>query len=119
MVFNLILIIPLGHVGLALATAISANVNAFLLWRGLFKSKIYFPSRGWFGFSLRVLVSVSAMAAMLLFFMSPLEDWNSWTAVKRIYELLILMGLGIVVYFTALWFTGFRKPDLQMKNTTL
>jgi putative peptidoglycan lipid II flippase len=116
LVFNLILIIPFGHIGLALATALAANVNAFLLWRGLFRAKIYVPSSGWLGFSLRVLVSVCAMAAALLFSMSPLEDWGSWTVFKRIYELLFLMTLGTVVYCAVLWCTGFRKPHLQMKN---
>jgi putative peptidoglycan lipid II flippase len=116
LVFNLMLIIPFGHVGLALATALSANVNAYLLWRGLFKTKIYIPSRGWLGFSLRILVSITAMAVALFFAMSPLEDWGSWAIFKRIYELLFLITLGTVVYCGALWCSGFRKADLQIEK---
>lgn len=37
MVFNLILIFPLAHAGLALATSLSAWLNGYLLWRGLRK----------------------------------------------------------------------------------
>lgn len=116
LVFNLMLIMPFGHVGLALATALAANVNAYLLWRGLFKTKIYIPSRGWLGFSLRILVSITAMAVALFFAMSSLEDWGSWAIFKRIYELLFLITLGTVVYCGVLWCSGFRKADLQMEK---
>ncbi|MDG2301941.1 MAG: murein biosynthesis integral membrane protein MurJ [Gammaproteobacteria bacterium] len=114
LVFNLMLIIPFGHVGLALATALAANANAYLLWRGLFKNKIYIPSRGWLGFSLRILVSITVMAVALFFAMSPIDDWGSWTIFKRIYELLFLITLGTVVYCGMLWCSGLRKADLQM-----
>ncbi|HAU14322.1 MAG TPA: murein biosynthesis integral membrane protein MurJ, partial [Gammaproteobacteria bacterium] len=41
MVFNLALIVPLAHVGLALATSLSALLNAFLLWLGLRREGVY------------------------------------------------------------------------------
>ena len=47
MVLNLILIWPLAHAGLALATSLSALLNAGLLFWGLKKSGIYTASRGW------------------------------------------------------------------------
>ena len=45
MVFNLVLIVPLQHAGLALATSLSAYLNAFLLWRSL--RTVYQPNVGW------------------------------------------------------------------------
>lgn len=54
MVFNLILIFPLAHVGLALATSLSAGVNTYLLARGLYKEGVYMPMPGWFKYLLQL-----------------------------------------------------------------
>src|SRR5690606_22215910 len=43
MVFNLMLVWHLRHVGLALATAMSAWLNAALLYRGLKQAGVYQP----------------------------------------------------------------------------
>jgi len=48
MVFNLILVWPLAHAGLALATALSAWMNAsLLLLRGLYREGVFRPLSGW------------------------------------------------------------------------
>ncbi len=54
MVMNLILIWPLKHVGLALATSLSSMLNAFLLFWGLYKIGVYRPAPGWWLFGLRL-----------------------------------------------------------------
>jgi peptidoglycan biosynthesis protein MviN/MurJ (putative lipid II flippase) len=47
MILNLVLVFPLAHAGLALATSLAAFFNASLLLFALLKTKIYRPSRGW------------------------------------------------------------------------
>ncbi|WP_068749806.1 murein biosynthesis integral membrane protein MurJ, partial [Oleiphilus sp. HI0123] len=61
MVFNLILIWPLQHTGLALATALSSWMNALWLLSGLVKRDVYHRSEGWALFVLRIVVAVVAM----------------------------------------------------------
>ena len=43
MILNALLIVWLGHIGLALATSASAFINAFLLWRRLRRDEVYRP----------------------------------------------------------------------------
>ena len=47
MVMNIILVFPLAHAGLALATSLSATLNAFLLYRGLRREGVSQPEAGW------------------------------------------------------------------------
>ena len=66
MVLNLALVLPLAHAGLALATALSAYVNAALLLRVLLNEGIYRPAPGWGGYLARVGISSAVMAGVLI-----------------------------------------------------
>ena len=46
-VLNLALVVPLAHAGLALATTLSACLNAGLLLRGLVVRGVFRPRPGW------------------------------------------------------------------------
>ena len=56
MLFNIILFFPLAHVGLALATTISALTNATLLFIALYKSKVFVPDSRWKAWFARLMV---------------------------------------------------------------
>src|SRR3546814_9606251 len=60
MVMNLILIWPLQHVGLALATSLSSMLNAVLLFWGLYKVGVYRPAPGCWLFGLRLAAACAA-----------------------------------------------------------
>lgn len=62
MVFNLVLILPLAHVGLALATSLSAALNAALLYHGLRQKKWYQPGDHWAGLMAKVALANALMA---------------------------------------------------------
>ncbi len=109
--FNLILVWSLDHVGLALATSLSAWVNAMLLLHGLHQ-------RGWYeiralpwksalqvGFALLLMVQVGwwAPTAAVLFDHAIMERIG-WTAL-----LLIVSGL---LYLVTLRLTGIRYTSL-------
>ncbi len=112
MAFNLALIVPLQHAGLALATSLSAFLNAGLLYRGLRKRGVYRPAAGWGRLWLQVAFASLAMAGTILLFGPALESWFQWSVGRRALALAgwILAGAG--VYFSTLWLLGLRPKHL-------
>ncbi len=119
MVFNLILVVPLhmslkmGHVGLALATALAAWVNAGLLARGLLKQRIYIPQPGWRAFALKLTLACTAMGSLLWLADPGDAVWLGWSWWQRVPVLLALCGAGIAVYAGVLFAMGLRIKDLR------
>lgn len=108
MVLNLILIFPLQHAGLALATSLAAMLNAFLLYRGLRKDSIYKPEQGWIWLLSRIAASALIMA-ILIFWLKP--DFSFWLEAERLSKIVWLLGLigaGGAVYFIMLYVFGVR-----------
>lgn len=120
MVLNVILVLPLyfyfniGHVGLALATAFSAYLNAGLLLRGLWQNGIYYPQPGWKSFFLRVMVANSAMIAVLLFFLYYWNNWVSWGWFERGGYLSVICVAGLSTYAAGLFLTGLRLKHIRV-----
>lgn len=117
MVLNLIFVwifytqFNMGHVGLALATAGSAFLNAGLLYRGLRREKVLRPAADWLRFGVQLLLANVAMAALLWWWMTQLGDWAAWDWLQRAGVLGALCGSGLMVYLLMLLFTGldFKK----------
>ncbi len=110
-VLNLILIFPMAHAGLALATTASSTLNAGLLFFGLLKREIYVPSPGWRRYILQMLVANVVMGALVWFFKPPTQEWLSAGLSWRIQHLIPLIGLGAASYFAVLWLMGMRPRD--------
>ncbi len=106
MVFNLALIVPLQHTGLALATSLSAYLNAFLLWRSL--RTVYRPRAGWGLFCLRILVACGVMSLLLIWLAPPLSVWLEQSLWQRAWSLLVWVPLGGAVYIGVLLLGGMR-----------
>lgn len=104
---NLALIMPLAHAGLALATALSAWLNAFLLWRGLRKDGAYRFMPGWRRFLLQLLAGNLLMAGFILWYNAG-ADWLGASALQRIQDMAILVAGGVVSYAMALMLCGVR-----------
>ncbi|MBA1330271.1 membrane protein, partial [Candidatus Endoriftia persephone str. Guaymas] len=103
MLFNLLLVFPLDHAGLALATTISSSLNAWLLYRGLRGQSIYTPRPGWPGIWLRASIAAFAMGALLLWGVGSLDLWlgqGTWT---RIVHLTFFIASGGGLYFVVLY----------------
>jgi putative peptidoglycan lipid II flippase len=114
MVFNLILIWPLAHAGIALATSLASMVNVSFLYCFLRKKAIYTPRAGWKFFSLRLLVANTLLALWLWFSSGDLSVWLTSNWMWRGTHLMLLLGSAVVVYFAGLWLTGVRLSDLLM-----
>nr|VFK22019.1 MAG: putative peptidoglycan lipid II flippase [Candidatus Kentron sp. MB]VFK27625.1 MAG: putative peptidoglycan lipid II flippase [Candidatus Kentron sp. MB]VFK74365.1 MAG: putative peptidoglycan lipid II flippase [Candidatus Kentron sp. MB] len=112
MVFNLLLVFPLAHAGLALATALSAFLNAGLLYLGLRREGVYRPQSGWAGFAARVLAANLVMVGILWFIKGDTSAWIAADAITRTLRLTATISLGALGYFCALLLFGVRPRDL-------
>lgn len=108
MVFNLALIVPLQHVGLALATSLSAFLNAGLLLRGLLKEKVFIWQPGWGRFIGQMLLANGAMVLFLLLNQQGLLEWVEKALSGRVFDLAWVCVGGVMIYFVALFACGIR-----------
>ncbi|WP_461482070.1 murein biosynthesis integral membrane protein MurJ [Porticoccus sp.] len=119
MVLNLVFAVPLhlywgiGHMGLALATAISAMLNAVLLHRGLRRLKIYRPEPGWVRFLLVLVLASGMMALVLVVFLHYMQDWPLWAWWQRVGRLALVCSTGALVYGVCLLLGGLRLSHLR------
>lgn len=113
MAFNLMLIWPMQHVGLALATSLSSTLNAGLLFWGLRKAGIYQPQPGWMLFGLRLAGACLAMIVSIFWLNVPSSDWFAWDWQQRALHLSLLVTVGIAAFAGALMLLGMRLSHLR------
>lgn len=112
MVFNVILVFPLAHAGLALATSLSAFLNAGLLFLGLRREGVYTPESGWKPFTLRCLLANIGLVAVLGLGVPSMDRWFAWGAGERALMLMLWIGAALVVYLLLLLLAGMRPRHL-------
>jgi putative peptidoglycan lipid II flippase len=112
-VFNLLLILPLKHAGLALSTALASIVNSLLLLVLLLKNKFYSPYCNWKIFSLRMLIANAVMATLLLVLAGKINWWLIASTFSRISYLTLIIVGGLVIYLATLFLTGMRLRDFN------
>ncbi|MBU2863883.1 murein biosynthesis integral membrane protein MurJ [Reinekea forsetii] len=113
MVFNLLLFYPLGHVGLALATSLSAWLNAALLAKHL-KSLGQLPSRSLLLKPIaKVVVATMVMSAVLLLVLRLPMFIMSDAILGRMGVVASLIAMGGGSYFVALYLLGVRVKHLR------
>jgi putative peptidoglycan lipid II flippase len=113
MILNSILIYPLRHTGLALATTFSSMLNAALLFYLLVKFQIYKPGVGWWMFLLRILLANVVLASLLYLLNKPLEVWLAWSWQIRFSYLFLIILVAILVYLLTLYAMGMRIRDFR------
>ena len=114
MVFNLILVFPLQHAGLALATALSALLNASLLYHGLHRDGVCQPAKGWLAYLIRLILANLAMASALLWLVADIDQWLAWSLWRRVSQTAFLVFSGIGIYGAALLISGVRPRDFRL-----
>lgn len=115
MVLNVILVFPLAHAGLALATSISAFLNAGLLYRRLRKDQVYQPRSGWRGFWLRVIAANIVMMAVLLLMTPAASEWATWGVLARGQQLALIIVAALLSYALALLALGIRPRQFLLR----
>lgn len=116
MVLNILLVFPLAHAGLALATTLSSGLNAYLLYRALIKGHIYTPTAGWTALLLRICLASMAMGALIWLGAGDLNDWLASSSVARVWRLVGLIVSAILVYFLTLYILGARPSHFRGAN---
>jgi putative peptidoglycan lipid II flippase len=113
MVFNLMLIVPLAHAGLALATALSAFMNAGWLLHGLIKQGVFKWQSGWARWSMQLGLANLLMALFVLFLAPAASEWLVRDLWWRIEWMALLVGGAVAVYLVTLALTGVRIRHLR------
>ncbi|MEQ1485014.1 murein biosynthesis integral membrane protein MurJ [Methyloglobulus sp.] len=111
LVLNVVLVFPLAHAGLALATSLGALLNAALLLKKLSQDKAYQPVNGWLLFLVRVILASAVMAVCLCYFVDD-NWWNQWGSADRVVNLLKWISIGCIVYVLTLTLSGLRLRHL-------
>ncbi len=111
-VLVLILIWPLAHTGLALATSLAALINAGLLFINLRRREIYQPRAGWMKFLTQLFVANLVMGLVLWFGAGTLESWIHASARERLWHLSWLIAAGGGGYLLAVLAVGIRPRQL-------
>jgi putative peptidoglycan lipid II flippase len=115
MVLNLILVWPLAHVGLALASSLAAVLNAWWLFRGLRRDGTYVPQPGWGRFWVQLLVATLAMAVVAHLLAGQVGGWLAGSAGDRVLGLAAIVGAGMALYFAVLYLLGVRPSGLRRR----
>lgn len=111
-VLSLALFRFMGHVGLALATACAAWVNALLLWRGLVSTGRYRPTAATGTALLRVALATAVMVAGLGFLTPDSAQWLTASVAVRAVWLTTAVTGGAGVYAVVLLLSGTRPGHL-------
>lgn len=113
MVLNLMLVPFMGYIGLAVATALSASLNAFLLYRGLSQQGIYQFSQTTKVFLLKLIVAALCMAYALSLTTPGIVVWLTYDLWQKITWLVVYIVAGAGVYSLALLLLGVRLRHLK------
>lgn len=113
MLLNILLIMPLKHAGLALASSLSAWLNAGLLLHGLRTRGMFQWQAGWLIFTLRLLFANCVLALFLYWAAAALPVWLSWHWQQRFLHILFIGVISIIIYIGCLWISGLRFRDLK------
>jgi putative peptidoglycan lipid II flippase len=111
-VLNFVLVWQFKHVGLAMATSISAFLNAGLLLFGLLRADVLRFSAGWKAFLIQVSTASLVMLLVLYLILPEMAYWFSEGFVSRMITIVLICLAGAVSYAAVLLCTGFRYQRL-------
>lgn len=111
MLFNLILVFPFDYVGLAIATSLSAALNAAMLYAALHKQGVFKLSMASLMFVVKVVLSSLCMAVFMYWHSSIL--WSQYNEIERIVELGKQISLAVTVFVLSIYVLGIRFKDFR------
>lgn len=113
MLLGALLVWEWRHVGLASAMALSAWLNAGLLYLGLRRSGVYQPLPGWALQWLRMLLAGAAMVVACYWLSLQTTVWNEAGVWSRVGWLSLIVAAGVVIYLSSLVVLGLRVRHLR------
>lgn len=113
-ILNLALVWHLKHLGLALATSVSAFLNAGLLFQGLRRSGILTTAgEDWLPYLARLVFATLVMMAAILYLLPTDNFWYETPFAPRLGLMLLICLAGGVLYGTVLAATGMNFKKLM------
>lgn len=115
-IMSLILITPLVHAGLALATSLASFVNAGLLFYFLQKRKDYQVQKGWPLFFGRLILACILMSGVLIYLAPPVDTWLAWDVWHRALNLAQWIIVAVLIYVGVLLLSGLRPRHMTLDS---
>ncbi|GAC14415.1 murein biosynthesis integral membrane protein MurJ [Aliiglaciecola lipolytica] len=109
--FNIALAIPYGYVGLAIATALSATLNATLLYVQLHRLGVFQITANTGLYLAKILIGCVVMVSVIQFFNVDIAVWQSMDTLNKAFELGKLILLGFVSFVVTLLVVGVRTSS--------
>lgn len=113
----LILVRYFQHVGLAFAGTCTAIINCLLLFYFFYRQGVHLRI-GSFSFILKITAANIAMASVLSYLQQETTNWITMSFSVRIFYLLLLIFIGIAVYFIALYALGLRRAHFILGDSS-
>lgn len=111
MVFNVLFAVPFGYVGLAIATSLSAALNAFLLYQKLHRLAIFRLDKSTLLFATKVIFATTVMGFVCWWINPTVEMWKQTSFSQQLLLLIKLVLSGVVSYLISIAFLGVRPRD--------
>ena len=100
-----------GHVGLAMASSISAFFTVIILLFLLFREDVYKPSSGWIVFWLRLVIASSILVLFLGYFGEDTKSIRALGNLGQVFYILKMVTIGVGLYMVVLRLTGIKIKD--------
>ncbi|MED5388450.1 MAG: murein biosynthesis integral membrane protein MurJ [Pseudomonadota bacterium] len=113
MAFGALLVWEWRHVGLATAMALSAWLNAGLLYLGLRRAGVYRPLKGWLFHWGRMILAGGAMAMVTGWLSMQTQVWAGADVWQRVGWLALIVVAGLATYGVSLLLLGLRVRHLR------
>ncbi len=111
MLFNVIFAIPFGYVGLAMATSLSAALNAGLLYRKLHVTGIFRLSSDVLLFAAKIVLATLCMVLLCNWINPSMAAWQNSDLATRISYLVQLVVAGLCSFVLVSGLLGIRVKD--------
>ncbi len=108
--------LPGAHAGLALATSLSAYVNAGLLFLLLRRADVIKSLDKWLALIIKVLISSTVMVALLWWLVPDLSTWTNWDSLNRFSMLFVYIFAGLAAYVSLLFIFGLRPNQFRFST---
>ncbi|RKF20942.1 murein biosynthesis integral membrane protein MurJ [Alginatibacterium sediminis] len=118
MLFNIILVFKFAYVGLALATSLSALLNAALLYRGLHQQQVFRLQRSGLVFIAKVIFSALLMGVLIHYFAPSREQWLAYSWWQSAATLGFAIAAAALSYLVCLLGLGIRPRHLRTNAAT-
>lgn len=118
MILSFILIWPLAHAGLALASSLSSWFNVAMLSWILYRHEIFRFQIGWKKFLFQLLFANGILGFFLWWAGGETMNWVGWHWYQRLGHLLFLGVTAIMVYVVSLRISGLRIRDFRSVGET-